>query len=99
MSGSNKINAVTVRRIADLARLTLSDDEVKRLTSDLGDILAYVRKLEELDTTEVEPTSHAVDLPTHLRDDEVRDGLPIERGLRDAPERLAGGFGVPKIIE
>ncbi|MEE8410059.1 MAG: Asp-tRNA(Asn)/Glu-tRNA(Gln) amidotransferase subunit GatC [Myxococcota bacterium] len=99
MSGSYRIDPSEVCRVADLARLTLSDAEVAQLTSDLGAILDYVRQLEELDIDGVEPTSHAIDLPTRMRGDEVRDGLPTELGLRGAPERLANGFGVPKIIE
>ena len=69
------------------------------MTTDLLNILKHVETLNELDTTNVPPTSHAVDLPSRLRDDEVGDHLPVDIGLRDAPERIGDGFGVPKIIE
>ncbi|MFC1610168.1 Asp-tRNA(Asn)/Glu-tRNA(Gln) amidotransferase subunit GatC [Myxococcota bacterium] len=88
-----------VERIARLARLTLTEEEKATLASDLGAILEYVRKLEELDTTDVEATSHAVELPTKWREDEPGEGLPVELGLRGAPERQGDAFGVPKVIE
>jgi aspartyl-tRNA(Asn)/glutamyl-tRNA(Gln) amidotransferase subunit C len=88
-----------VRYVARLAHLSLSDAEVRRFAKDLSSILDWVRKLDELDTSSVEPTSHAVALPTKLRDDEVVESLGVERALANAPERLGDGFGVPKIIE
>jgi len=87
------------RHVAKLARIELTDDELGGLTRDLGNILTYVKKLDELETEDVEPTTHAVELDTKLRDDQSSDGLPVELGLRGAPERLGDGFGVPKIIE
>jgi aspartyl-tRNA(Asn)/glutamyl-tRNA(Gln) amidotransferase subunit C len=88
-----------VRYVAKLARLSLSDDEVRGLAKDLTSILDWVKKLDELDTSNVEVTSHAVDLPTRLRDDVQRPSLTVEQALANAPERLGDGFGVPKIIE
>ena len=88
-----------VLRIAKLARLELEESEVAGLARDLGSILNYVHKLDELDTEGVEATTHAVELKTALRKDEMMPGLDVELGLRQAPERLGDGFGVPKIIE
>ncbi len=93
------IDHAEVRRIASLARLDLGDDELPALAQDLAAILSYVDKLKELDTSDVEPTTHAVELATRLRDDVVGPGLPVELGLANAPERIGDGFGVPKIIE
>ena len=93
------IDIEEVRHVAELARLDLSEVELERMTRDLGSIIDYVHKLDELDVTDVTATSHAVELPTRLRDDEVRPSLDVETGLRGAPERLGDGFGVPKIIE
>ena len=87
------------RHVAKLARIELAEGELEGLTRDLGSILTYVKKLDELDTSAVEPTTHAVELDTKLRDDVSTEGLPVELGLRGAPERLGDGFGVPKIIE
>ncbi len=99
MSESSLINEDEVRRVAALARLSLADDEIGCLVEDLGGILEYVKKLDELDTADITPTAHAVELSTKLRPDETQAGLPPEIGLRAAPEEVSGGFGVPKIIE
>ena len=88
-----------VLRIAKLARLELEENEVEGLARDLGSILNYVHKLDELDTEGVEATTHAVELKTALREDKMEPGLDVDLGLRQAPERLGDGFGVPKIIE
>ena len=93
------IDAREVRRMAALARLTVDDAEVVSLTRDLAEMLTYVDKLKELEVDQVRPTTHAVDLPTRLRDDDVVPGLSVADGMRNAPERIADSFGVPKIIE
>lgn len=93
------IKADEVKRIAALARLELEPDEVETLTRDLGAILSYVEKLGQLDTDNVAPTTHAVELVTALREDKAQPALDVDLGLRQAPERLGDGFGVPKIIE
>lgn len=88
-----------VRRVAALARLSLSAEEEERLVTQLGQILQYVEKLNQLDTSSVEPLSHAVDIVNAFRDDTVTcrpnpDGL-----LANAPAREKNFFKVPKIIE
>lgn len=88
-----------VHKIAALARLTLLPGEAEGLLGDMRNILTYVDKLEELPTDHVPPTAHAVELPTKLRADVARPGLPIETALKNAPEPIGQGFGVPKIIE
>ncbi|MEO1172798.1 MAG: Asp-tRNA(Asn)/Glu-tRNA(Gln) amidotransferase subunit GatC, partial [Myxococcota bacterium] len=85
---SGHINAEEVQRIAKLARLKLDADEVESLTVDIEKILTYVEKLNELKTDDVEPTAHAVPLPTKYREDQVGDELPVEMALANAPERL-----------
>ena len=77
----------------------MEESEVEGLARDLGSILNYVHKLDELNTDGVEATTHAVELKTALREDKMEPGLDVELGLRQAPERLGDGFGVPKIIE
>ena len=88
-----------VERIADLARLSLSDAEAERMTAELETILAYVEDLRSVDTAGVEPTAHAIPLPTPVRDDVARPGLDPERALAGAPEAAAGAFVVPAVIE
>lgn len=88
-----------VWEIAALARLHLSDEEASRLRRDLGAILAYVEKLRALDTTGVEPMTHAVPMECPLRDDVVMPSLPVEEALAAAPRRENDLFEVPKIID
>jgi aspartyl-tRNA(Asn)/glutamyl-tRNA(Gln) amidotransferase subunit C len=88
-----------VERIAALARLSVSDVEADRLASELEAILAYAEQLAGLDTSEVEPTSHPIELPTPLRDDLPEPPLDPELALANAPEREGSAFVVPKVIE
>jgi aspartyl-tRNA(Asn)/glutamyl-tRNA(Gln) amidotransferase subunit C len=93
------IDRATVLHVAKLARLTVTDAEAEALTRDMQSILAYVKKLDELDVKDVPPTSHAVHLDTLLRPDETKPSMPLEKVMRNSPERIGDGFGVPKIIE
>jgi len=88
----------TVRQVARLARLTLSEAEVELLTRQLNDILKYVEKLNELDTTDIPPMAHVLELNNALREDEVTGSLPLEEALANAPDRQRHSFAVPKII-
>ena len=82
-----------------LACIELSAEEEGRLGSQLGDILKYVDKLNELDVEGVDPTAHAVPLTNVLREDEPRESLPHEAAMRNAPKTSNGLFIVPKIVE
>jgi aspartyl-tRNA(Asn)/glutamyl-tRNA(Gln) amidotransferase subunit C len=85
--------------VARLARLTLSDAEADRLREQLGKLLDYMKQLDRLDTRDVVPTSHAVDVGTPFRDDTVRPFGDREALLRNAPDRAGDYFRVPRIIE
>ncbi len=87
-----------VLHVAELARLSLGPGEVEVFTRQLNDILAYVEKLQELETGDVTPMTHAVPVFNVLREDEVREGLPRDRALDNAPAREEGAFLVPRII-
>ncbi len=87
-----------VLHVANLARLSLEPAEVDLFTRQLNDILAYVEKLQELDTTGVTPMAHVVPVFNAFREDEVKPGLPREEALDNAPSREEGSFVVPKII-
>ena len=90
-----------VRRIAALARLKLSPEEEERFAGQLSAILGYVKELEALDVSGVEPMTHALaagDAPP-LRPDEERPGLGAEVAVAEAPERAGTLFKVPRIIE
>ena len=89
-----------VRRIAALARLRLSPGEEERLAGELSAILDYVRQLEELDVSGVEPMTHALAAgETPFREDAVVPGLSPEEALANAPARSGSCFQVPRIIE
>jgi aspartyl-tRNA(Asn)/glutamyl-tRNA(Gln) amidotransferase subunit C len=84
-----------VLHVAKLARLELSDDEVERLTGELGAILEAVGKVAELDLSDVPPTSHPLDLVNVWRDDEPHDSLGLDEVFANAPEREGDLFRVP----
>ena len=94
-----KITKQEVEHVAKLARLELSQQEKEKLTDQLSNILTYVETLNSLDTKGVEPTAHVLDLKNVMRDDVVVPGLSQEQALANAPDKAAGHYKVPKIIE
>jgi len=84
-----------VLHVARLARLDLTDDEVERLTGELGAILDAVSKVSELDLADVPPTSHPLDLVNAWAEDEPHESLPLEDVFRNAPAAERGHFRVP----
>ena len=88
-----------IKYVATLARIKLTSDQEDRLGSQLGDILGYVKKLEELDVSNVEPMSHAVPLHNVMRADQVQPSITNEEALANAPKKANGLFVVPKIVE
>ena len=87
-----------VEYIANLARLKFSEKELENLTHDMNEILAYVEKLKELDTKNVEPLSHPVENTNVFRKDEKKPSIPREQALKNAPESSDEFFKVPKVI-
>ena len=89
-----------VERIAQLARLALTDDEKALFTRQLGDILAYVEQLQDVDTSGVPATSHSLTASTGFRDDETRPSLSRADALGAAPgaDTTAGLFKVPRVL-
>ena len=90
---------VDIRHLAHLARLSLSAEEQHQIGAQLGDILAYMDKLKELNVDCIEPTAHAVPLVNVARPDTVQNSLEHADALRNAPVEANGLFIVPKIIE
>jgi aspartyl-tRNA(Asn)/glutamyl-tRNA(Gln) amidotransferase subunit C len=88
-----------VQHVALLARLRLTPEEETALTGQLGRILAYVQKLNELNTAEVEPFRHAIDAVNAVREDIVTNRPDPDALLANAPDRDGTFFKVPKIIE
>lgn len=88
-----------VRKIAKLAKLQLTDEEVKRFEGQLGKILDAVDELSKVDTSNVPPTSSVLGLSNVLREDEPRGQFPSEKLLANAPDREGPYFKVRKVIE
>jgi aspartyl-tRNA(Asn)/glutamyl-tRNA(Gln) amidotransferase subunit C len=87
-----------VRKIAYLARLSLSEQELETVTADLEKIVGLVNQLSELNTEGVEPLVHAIELQNVLMADEVRASLPREQALANAPEADEECFRVPPVL-
>ena len=87
-----------VEKVALLARLDLTDAELSLMTDQLGQIVAYVEQLGELDTADVEPMAHAVDVTNIFRPDELRDSLPREAALSNAPKADGECYLVPAVL-
>ena len=85
-------------KVAELARLNLKPEEKQKLEKDLGAILDYVKKLDKLDTSKVEPTSHVLDLENVYRKDEVKPTDAADKALKHAPHAAGHFFKVPKIV-
>lgn len=94
-----KITRQEVEYIAHLARLEFNGQELESFTGQLNNILGYFDKLSEIDTTSIEPTSHAVKIANVFREDQVMPSVQREQGLANAPDPEKGMFRVPKIIE
>lgn len=93
------ISIQDVEHVAKLARLELSEQEQQRLTEQLNAILKYAEKLNELNTDDVEPTSHPMPLSNVMREDVSRPSLPIEKVLLNAPDEEDGQIKVPAVLE
>ncbi len=97
-----KLTEQEVRYVADLANLTLTDEELVRMQADLGEILTHMEKLNELDTANVEPMAQVLyqaGETATLREDVERPGLGSETVVANAPLAGGGFFKVPKVIE
>jgi len=95
----SRISRLDVVRTAALARLSLSESEIEALTRDLARILDYAAELQQVDTEGIEPTAHAIPLPTPLREDDPEPAVDFELALANAPLREGSAFVVPKVIE
>jgi aspartyl-tRNA(Asn)/glutamyl-tRNA(Gln) amidotransferase subunit C len=93
------IDRATVEHVAHLARLALSDEERERFADQLGRILEYCAKLNELLLADVPPTSHVIPMTNVLREDAVKPALSREEVLAQAPAHEGGFFRVPRVLE
>lgn len=94
-----RINRQEVEKVAKLARLDLTPGEQEAFAKQLSEILTHVEKLNQYDTSGVEPTATVLGQTNVFRDDTVKPSLSVEQALANAPDRAADGFAVPKIID
>lgn len=93
------LTADDVAKVALLARLRLSPDELKTFTGQLNSIVDFVAQLQEPDASDVEPLAHGVEVRNVFRDDVLGEALPREKALCNAPKRNHEGFLVPAVLE
>ena len=93
-----KITKKEVEHVANLARLNLSAGELETMTGQLDNILSYVDKLEELDTSDVTPTTHVFSVSNAFREDIIKESLTQEEAVKNGPEQNGEFFQVPKVI-
>ncbi len=95
----NRPEGIDTAYVAHLARMYVSDEESACFQPQLEQVVDYVAKLQELDVSDIEPTSHAQPLANVFREDGVREGLTNDQAMANAPESVEGQFLVPKIVE
>lgn len=95
----SRISEDQVKYVANLARLSFNDEDIKKFTTQLDDIIGFAEQLNELDTKGVEPTTHVLDMYNVMRDDVVEPSLPREEALKNAPVQEKGQVKVPLIME
>ena len=93
-----QVDRLLILKLEELARLELSEAERKQLTGDLNKILAMVEKLDELDTSNVEPLVYITEEVNVLREDQIKQQVSQKAALSNAPEKDERYFKVPKVI-
>ncbi|MDE3840818.1 Asp-tRNA(Asn)/Glu-tRNA(Gln) amidotransferase GatCAB subunit C [Bacillus methanolicus] len=95
----SRISKDQVKHVAHLARLAITEEEAEKFTKQLDAIISFAEQLNELNTEDVKPTSHVLEMKNVLREDKPEKGLPQEEVLKNAPEHEKGQFKVPSILE
>ena len=95
----SRISKDQVKHVANLARLAITDDEAVLLTQQLDAIITFAEQLNELDTENVKPTSHVLDMKNIMREDIPKKGLENEEVVKNAPDHADGYISVPSILE
>lgn len=93
-----KVNRELVLHIAELANLKLTENEIEKFQKELNQILEYVDKLNEIDTSNIEPLSHPLPIVNVFREDKIKASVPREEALKNAPDSTEEFFKVPKVI-
>ena len=94
-----ELNKETTKKIAQLAKLSFSEEELEDIQHDLSQMIGFVEKLNEIDTMGVQPLTHISNVENRLREDEVKGSIAAEDALKNAPSSLDQFFTVPKVIK
>ncbi|HXN35667.1 MAG TPA: Asp-tRNA(Asn)/Glu-tRNA(Gln) amidotransferase subunit GatC [Opitutaceae bacterium] len=94
-----KPDDLNLDHVANLARIRLTPEEKERFAAQIGDVLAYIAQLNEVDVSGVEPTAHAFPVVNVWAADVAEPGLTVEDALRNAPEKRDNMFAVPRVVE
>lgn len=94
-----QIDIQVVEKIADLAKLSLTEDEKKKYAVQIEDILEYFNQLSQIDTSNIKPLSHVHEMTNVFREDHHADSLSKEEVFKNAPDRFGDYFRVPKVIK
>ncbi|MBB6447769.1 Asp-tRNA(Asn)/Glu-tRNA(Gln) amidotransferase subunit GatC [Bacillus benzoevorans] len=94
-----RITIDEVKHVANLARLAITEDEADKFAKQLDAIITFAEQLNELDTDNIEPTSHVLDMKNVFREDVAKPGLPVEEVVKNAPDHEDGQIKVPAIID
>ena len=93
------IDLKTVKHISKLSRISINEEKAKKLEKDLNSIFEFIEKLNELDTTKIEPLTSIADTVLHLRKDEIKSSNIRDQILKNSPEKNKDFFVVPKVVE
>ena len=92
-------SSIDVKYVANLARLDLNEEEIQDFTNQLNDIISFVKQLERVDTTNIEPTSNASAIVDVIREDKLRKGMGSDFALKNAPDQSNQQFKVTRVVE
>jgi len=95
----SRISKEDVKHVAHLARLAVTEEETEQMTKELDAIITFAELLNEVDTTNVQPTTHVLNMVNVLREDKAKPGLPVEEVIKNAPDHEDGLIRVPSIID
>ena len=94
-----KITKNDVEYVAKLSRLYISEEQKEKLTQDMTAIIGFADKLSQIDTSDTQPQAHAITVENVFRDDEIKPSYKRDDILKNAPDKQAGCFAVPRIVE
>mgnify|MGYP003462317847 FL=1 len=95
----SRISKEDVKHVAHLARLAVTEEETEQMTKELDAIITFAELLNEVDTTNVQPTTHVLNMVNVLREDKAKPGLPVDEVIKNAPDHEDGLIRVPSIID